>query len=538
MSDLFVELNRILPNPWQTRQPDDKDSEYIRLLAVDIKARGLLQTPLGRLVDDAGTVRKLPLLVNELMVQWRDNSSLRIQLAFGHNRLAAFQLLANEDPDQYGRMPIRLAELDDQAMALAAWSENAARKDISPLEAAQALQRLSTDFGWTQDQVAEQTGLARSTIANKLRLLRLPEKLLKQLHEGEISERQALSVLPAFELPPAAQAQIERERAGGEYFITRLDEVLAHPDKKTSGDVRSTIRDVVRHVTSPLSTAGQQEYGRAGFPVDRSIDGVDAPACLECENRLQECRCADRPCYDRKQAAFEAGELAFAMAATGLSMISNAELQSKQWNLKKEFQASNQEGLQQALDRHCPNLRLRYDHRDPDRWSLRVPDYPHVAYVCVRGDKETICACADAKEVEREAKERQRLDRKKKEAEKLHDRTVRELVTALRAQDLGAWHAVLYALRVYSYLNNGNADKVAHMDANTTLENIARAVLRTAVDWSSPTHRDTAAELAEWRKKVGWLPADGAEPAVIIETVDDLVDEGELVLAGVDDEEE
>ncbi len=511
MSELQVELIRIMSNPWQTRQPRAGDDQHVQDLAADIRLHGLLQIPLGRLVNTVGSPQPLPILLNEIMVAFRDRPELHVQLAFGHNRLAAFKLLAQEDPERWGKMPIRLAELDDQGMALAAWSENAARKDISPLEAAQALQRLIADFEWTQEQVAEFTGLARATVANKLRLLRLPKKLLKKLHNGDMSERQALSVLPAYELPDTVQAMISRARERNEYFATKLDDALAHPDKKASGDVREAINYAVRTVTDPLSNASEKEYGRATFPVDQEIDGVAAPACLSCENRVQGSRCGDHACYQQKQAAFERAELAFASAATGLPIISNAELSKRPYESKKLFGSERRKELQQAIERHCPNLRLHYDRSEPRQWDVRVPDYPHAAYVCVH-DGDTICTCADAAEVKRQEKARQEEAGKKKETDKLRERTVKELTAALQAQDLGAWHAVLYALRSYSYGNHGDRDKVAGLDARQTLENIARETLKAAFDWTS-THVDAVTALAAWRERVGWLPA--AEPAAV-----------------------
>lgn len=518
MSDILVSLDRILANPYQTRLPRPADDEHVASLAADIQARGLLQVPLARLVDAAGVDTKVIPAVFFLPVPqsqaYAEQVALLakldwyIQLACGHNRLAAYRLLAKKDPGNgWDRLPMRLALLDDQAMALAAWSENEQRNDLSPLEKAQALQRFMADFGWTQEQVGEHCGLNRATVANKLRLLRLPEALQTQLHRGDLSERQALAVLPIYELPPAAQAEIEKKRtAGHDYTIERLDDAVKHPDKKSSGDVRTIIRDAVRHITQPLATANEDEWGRAGFPVDQEIAGVAAPACLACANRLQETRCADAACFAQKQAVFERQELAFAVAATGLPGITTAEFNALPPGAKKHFDASDRAGLERALQRQCPNLRLRYEREEPRPYSLRHPDYPHAGYVCVHAG-DGLCECADGARAKREAQEKAAQERRQKEAHNLREAAVKELTAALRDQDLGAWHAVLWGLRSNSYHNSGSADKVAGMDANTTLENIARAVARDAVRWDYPRQDDAAADLAAWREKVGWAAA-------------------------------
>lgn len=506
MSDILVLLDRILPNPYQTRLPRPADDDHVQALAADIKAHGLLQVPLGRLVDAAAgqPLANPPLLEDDqwLLVQ---NGGALVQLAFGHHRLAAYKLLAGADSGNgWQTMPVRIAALDDQQMALAAWSENAQRKDLSAWERYLALRRLADDFGWSQEQIGEHVGLARATVANIMRLGRLPENLQKKLHRGELSERAALAILPAYELPPAVLAQIAAKRQGGnDWTIRQLDEVLAHPEKK-SAEARTVIHDVVNHVTQPLSTAKESEWGRGGFPVDQELAGVAAPACLECPQRLQETRCADAVCFAQKQAVFERAELAFASAATGLPPITNAELQRLPGGAKKHFEASDKAGLPRALAGPCPNLRLRYEREEPRAYDLRVPDYPHAGYVCVRATVDGLCECADGARAKREAKEKEAEERRQKEAAKLREKTIKELARDLRNQDLGAWHAVLWGLRSYSYRNHGNADKVAQMDANTTLENIARAVLSDALRWDNPSPHGCAADLAAWREKVGW----------------------------------
>ena len=514
MSDILVSLDRIIPNPWQSRQVHAGDDSHVAALAADIDARGLLQPPLGRLVDAGGRPRDGPLSDGplpdgtNLIVSLIEKQQLLVQLAFGHHRLAAYRLAAATDPDRYGRMPLRIAILDDPAMALAAWSENAARKDLTPVEAARAIERMMAAFGWSQADVAERLQMSRPAVSNKLRLLRLPEEVLAQLEAGDMSERQALAILPVFELPAAAQERIAQERERNDWAIRKLDEVLAHPEKKASGDVREAVRDVLRSVTRPLLTAEKDTY-HAGFPVDREVAGIAAPACLECENRLQETRCADGACYEQKQAVFELSELAFAVAATGLQGISNAELQAVPWGAKKHFAAINREGLQRAQAKTCPTLRLHYDGSEPREWDLRVPDYPHAAYVCVRGSDATPCNCADAAEVKRQAKEKEREERRKKEAKKLRDCAVRELARALREGDLGGWRAVLWALVGTNNYHSDSSAKIAGLSLGAVCERIAWAVLRDAVHWDYPSKGGLAADLAAWRETVGW-------PAVVV----------------------
>jgi ParB family chromosome partitioning protein len=83
--------------------------------------------------------------------------------------------------------------------------ENVQREDINAMEAARAYRRLMDEFGLTQDAVADKVGKARPTIANALRLLKLPPKVQEGLHEGRISEGHARALL-AFPQPDQQMA--------------------------------------------------------------------------------------------------------------------------------------------------------------------------------------------------------------------------------------------------------------------------------------------------------------------------------------------
>ena len=179
MTDNLILLDLIDDNPFQTRQTYEDAS--IAELAADIYARGLLQSPVGRLVDG------------------------RVQLAFGHRRLRAYRHIRTQiDAMGWSAMSVNVQTLTDEQMALAAWSENAQRKDITAIEEAQAIKRMMDGFGWSQSDMASKLGVDRSTVANKLRLLRLPEEVQARIAGRELSERQAVALLPLYELPKSA----------------------------------------------------------------------------------------------------------------------------------------------------------------------------------------------------------------------------------------------------------------------------------------------------------------------------------------------
>lgn len=167
-----VDLNQIEPNPWQPRVA--VDMAFVEKLAADIRAHGLIHPPTGRTVG------------------------ARFQLAAGHNRYSAFCLLSAED-DRYCTIPVQIVAYSDEQMALLAWAENEARQDLSPIDQAAMIQKAMDSFEWTQEEAAARFDIGRSTLANKLRLLTLPDYVQERVHGGEISERAAIALLPLYQ---------------------------------------------------------------------------------------------------------------------------------------------------------------------------------------------------------------------------------------------------------------------------------------------------------------------------------------------------
>ena len=88
-------------------------------------------------------------------------------------------------------VPVIITELSSAEAAEVALVENLQRSDLNPIEVAQAYKALTDDFSLTQQQLAERLGKPRSSVANALRLLELPEKVKKYISEGKLSEGHA-----------------------------------------------------------------------------------------------------------------------------------------------------------------------------------------------------------------------------------------------------------------------------------------------------------------------------------------------------------
>ncbi len=158
-----VPIAKIQPNPYQPRR--HFSSERLRELADSIRQYGLLQ----------------PIVVAE-----RDGG---YELIAGERRLRAAQLAG------LSTVPAVIRSADPRTSLAFALIENLQREDLNPIEEALAYRRLQAEFGLTQAEIAEQVGKSRSTVANSMRLLQLPQEIQEALAQGRLSAGHARAIL-------------------------------------------------------------------------------------------------------------------------------------------------------------------------------------------------------------------------------------------------------------------------------------------------------------------------------------------------------
>ena len=165
-SKWLVEVNvaSIHPNPYQPRATFDEES--IAELAQSIQQVGLLQPLLVRKVDDG------------------------YELVAGERRLRAVTSLGMEKV-----ACIVQQDIEDESSAMMALIENLQREDLHYLEEAQCYQKLLETYGLTQEELANRLGKSQSSIANKLRLLKLSDEVKAAMTEKRLSERHARALL-------------------------------------------------------------------------------------------------------------------------------------------------------------------------------------------------------------------------------------------------------------------------------------------------------------------------------------------------------
>jgi ParB family chromosome partitioning protein len=156
-------IGNVLPNPYQPRTHVDEDT--LAELAASIEASGLLQP---------------------VIVRPRNG---KFELIAGERRWRAIQRLG------WAKIPAVVKEVDDQTLLTLALIENLQRDGLNSIDEAAAYQRLGEEFKLPQAEIARLVGRNRSTVANLLRLLKLPDEVKALVQQGKLSEGHARALL-------------------------------------------------------------------------------------------------------------------------------------------------------------------------------------------------------------------------------------------------------------------------------------------------------------------------------------------------------
>ena len=197
-------VSQVRPNPYQPRQ--HFDTERLQELASSLQTQGLLQ----------------PIVVRRQLDGF--------ELIAGERRWRAAQIAGLET------IPALVRRASDEEVLGLALLENLQREDLNPLEEARAYQRLQTDFHLRQEDVAQYVGKDRSSIANALRLLKLPQVLQEDLEAGRLTMGHARALL-------ALESEEEQLRLRDQILATGLSvretEAQVRAQKRTAPDGRS-----------------------------------------------------------------------------------------------------------------------------------------------------------------------------------------------------------------------------------------------------------------------------------------------------------
>ena len=188
-----LKLSQLQRGKYQPR--NHMQESELEELAQSIRTQGIMQ----------------PLLV-------RNIGQDRFEIIAGERRFRAAALAGLET------VPVLVKNVDDQAAAAMALIENMQREDLNPLEEAEGLSRLISDFGFTHEQAAHVVGKSRSAVTNLLRLTQLSKSVQALLISKEIDMGHARALLP---IPPAMQIGLA-QRIAAQGLSVREEEKLAH----------------------------------------------------------------------------------------------------------------------------------------------------------------------------------------------------------------------------------------------------------------------------------------------------------------------
>ena len=189
---LDVDIDLLRPNRFQPRT--QMDDGRIEELARSIKSNGVIQPIVVRKVEDG------------------------YEIVAGERRWRASQRAGLQ------KVPIVVRDIPDERLLAAALIENIQREDLNPIEEAHAYRRLSDDFALTQEQIAEAVGKDRSSVANYVRLLRLPAAIRDHVASGALSMGHARALLG---LPDeAAQLRIGAEVVARQRSVRETEAIV------------------------------------------------------------------------------------------------------------------------------------------------------------------------------------------------------------------------------------------------------------------------------------------------------------------------
>lgn len=209
----YLPIDSIDANPLQPRSVFQADR--LEELAASIRANGIIQ----------------PIIVR------RQGASY--QLIAGERRLRASKLAGLTE------VPVVVREIDDGSMLEVALVENIQREDLNPIELAQAYERMQSELGLSHEEIGKRTGKDRSSIANAIRLLRLPAEVQRLLAEHRLSTGHARAILGL----PSAEEQIQlAEKAAAQGLSVRqvetlVQEATSQRPAKHSGPKREPSQD-------------------------------------------------------------------------------------------------------------------------------------------------------------------------------------------------------------------------------------------------------------------------------------------------------
>ena len=250
-SSNMLPIEKVIANPNQPRQ--DFNKEDLEDLTRSIASRGIIQ----------------PIIVRVS----KENNDL-YQIVAGERRWRAAQKA------QLHEVPVVVRDFTDEELLEVAIIENVQRSNLNPVEEALAYKALIDNFNYTQEQVATGLGKSRSHVANLLRLLNLPEKVLKYVRVGTLSSGHARTLVGHKQALALANIMIEENMSVREaeiYVKQRLDRKnLNKKINRKDADTRALEADLFTNIKMKVSIDHKEIKGSGKLIISyNDLDELD-----------------------------------------------------------------------------------------------------------------------------------------------------------------------------------------------------------------------------------------------------------------------
>lgn len=234
-----VEISSVFANPNQPRKAFDPTA--LQELADSIEKHGVIQ----------------PIIVNK--------SGDKYMIIAGERRYRASKIAG------LAKIPVIVKNYTERQIKEISLIENLQREDLNPIEAANAMKALMTDYGLTQEDLADRIGKSRPAIANTLRLLSLAPEVMKLVETGSLSagHARALISVPESDQKKMANAVVkeglsvrEVEKKVKEYFMTPEEKARKKQKLELSLELKELVADMQRVFGTKINAIGNDSKGR------------------------------------------------------------------------------------------------------------------------------------------------------------------------------------------------------------------------------------------------------------------------------------
>lgn len=257
----WIEIEKIKPNPYQPRK--DFNDEALESLGESIKKYGMLQ----------------PIIVNKIEKKSERGISYEYQIVAGERRWRAAQIIGLK------QVPVIIHEQSNREKLEIALTENVQRKNLNPIDKAEAFDRLRAEFGLLEKEIAKLAGMSREAIANSLRILSLPFEAKKALRENSISEGHARALLGSRDAKLIKEL-LEEVIANG--YSVRETERRVKERNAGAGAKKSFVKKIPQMVNEFLERKVKQILNSENIKIEKRKNSIQVTMNFKSEEEMNE----------------------------------------------------------------------------------------------------------------------------------------------------------------------------------------------------------------------------------------------------------